>query len=118
MEFKVIVPVSEIGVDIEAFGAQVIRKTVFDIHAEMLEAMRGPKSGRTYKRRGGTHRASARGEAPAIDTGFLIGSISETFPSPTLGVLTVGAEYAGILEDVLHRPFVEPAIKDVLEQLQ
>ena len=62
MEFKVIVPVSEIGVDIEAFGAQVIRKTVFDIHAEMLEAMRGPKSGRTYKRRGGTQ------VSPAVTT--------------------------------------------------
>lgn len=34
----------------------------------------GPKTGRVYRRRGVTHRASAPGEAPASDSGQLAGS--------------------------------------------
>lgn len=37
----------------------------------------GPKTGRTYRKRGGRlHRASAAGEFPANDTGGLLGSIN------------------------------------------
>ena len=75
------------------------------------------KTGRLYKRGGVTHRASAPGEAPAVDTGRLVGSINIDF-QPTKyyvdsGVLPVEIDYARHLEygtrKMEPRPFVAPA---------
>jgi hypothetical protein len=86
--------------------AKVVAETAFDIERDIKEQMAEPKHGRTYRRgvigkrpskgtralglrerttkRGGRiaiagftfHRASAPGEAPAIDQGQLVGSIN------------------------------------------
>lgn len=57
----------------------VISGWLADVGAQSLSifraGMRGPHSGRIYQRRGGPHRASARGEYPAIDSGALLGSL-------------------------------------------
>lgn len=122
--------------EIEAQISRVIRKTVFDIDASIKRSMAEPKTGRRYARgkakgkRQRFHQASAPGESPAIDTGFLVNSMTPTFPSKTEGILDIGAEYAPHLEygaenagrsrtvTIEPRPFVGPAIRDVLTQLQ
>lgn len=80
-----------------------------------LSIQNPPKSGRTYKRgkRGRMHQASARGEAPATDTGNL--AADSGVENMGLGARKVwfGAEYATILENPsqLDRPFLAPAIE-------
>lgn len=75
---------------------------------------RGSPSGKTYKRKGVTHKASAPGEAPATDTGELVKSINvKNTPS---GVF-VGSniKYAGMLEfgtsNMDARPWLVPALE-------
>lgn len=96
-----------------------VRQIAFGIEAEMKIAMTGPKSGNVYIRRGRSHQASAPGEAPAVDTGFLINSI-QTDARETEATITIGAEYAEGLEfgtdDIAARPFVQPAIDSVLKR--
>jgi HK97 gp10 family phage protein len=86
-------------------------------YAEMVakESMQGPKSGRLYKvsRTGKLHRASAPGQAPAIDTGNLVNSIQhEQVGSEDARVFT-HVEYAPYLEfgtaRMAPRPFMTPA---------
>lgn len=92
----------------------------FAIEAEAKLPMTGPKSGLKYPRRGRIHIASAPGEAPAIDTGFLVNSIQTQVISDTEVHVTVSAEYAEALEfgtdDIAERPFVRPAIDNVLKR--
>jgi hypothetical protein len=84
----------------------------------MKMSMTGPKTGRTYKRRGRSHTASAPGESPAVDTGFLINSIQTTIKSDTQAEIVIAAEYAEALEfgssKVAARPFVRSAIDGVI----
>ncbi len=115
---------SEIRIDLkplkkllEGTAAKVIAKAVFSIQQKMLISFRLPKSGREYKRGTRIHRASAKGEAPAIDTGFLANSIVPDLSNPLVGRLTIGAEYARILEEVLDRPYVRPAIDSTIAEL-
>jgi len=93
-----------------------VRAIAFGIEAEMKILMTGPKGGREYNRRGRIHIASAPGEAPAVDTGFLINSIQTSVKSDTEAQITIGAEYAEALEFMKDRPFVRPAIESVLKQ--
>lgn len=79
--------------------------------------MRGPKTGRIYKKYNPkrTHQASAPGEAPANDLGFLVGSIrAEPTPGEPFKVtLAAKADYAIHLEygtrNMAARPFLKPA---------
>ena len=88
------------------------------IEAESKILQTGPKTGREYRRPGGRiHIASADGEAPAVDTGFLINSIQTMRTSETSAEITIAAEYAEVLEFGKERPFVRPAIDHVLKQL-
>lgn len=93
-----------------------VRAIAFGIEAEMKLEMTGPKSGREYNRRGRIHIASARGESPAVDTGFLVNSIQTSVKSETEAEITISAEYAEILEFEKDRPFVRPAIDSVLKR--
>ena len=99
-----------------------IKEVTRAIKREMQNLMRQPKSGRVYKYRGRSHRASAPGESPAIRSGKLFKSIRESFPNAQTGVIEVDAPYAGFLEQgtkfTARRPFVAPAIKTVREQIQ
>lgn len=81
----------------------------------------GPKSGRIYKRRSVTHQASAPGEFPATDTGFLVRSVVGEVVKDTLeAVLSAGVLYAKWLElgtrFMRPRPFLVPTLEEVSKQ--
>lgn len=73
-------------------------------------------SGKTHRRlnvsnissRRGEHRASRRGQAPAIDSGKLLNSINEKRTGEFSGEVSVNTEYAAILEEKMDRPYVKP----------
>lgn len=74
----------------------------------------GPKTGRIYRRgRANFHRASAPGEAPANDFGFLVGSIKLDVTQELNVKLRAVAPYAVHLEygtkNMAARPFLRPA---------
>ena len=76
--------------------------------------LRDPKTGAVY----GKHQASAAGEAPASDTGFLAGSISyqvDRSSNEVVGTVKVSAPYAAPLEfgtrNIAPRPFLQPALE-------
>ncbi|WP_159728381.1 hypothetical protein [Methylosinus sp. Ce-a6] len=75
--------------------------------------LKGPKTGRVYKRGEITHRASALGEAPANDLGFLVGSIRIDITQKLQVDLRALAPHAIHLEygtvAMAARPFLRPA---------
>lgn len=79
----------------------------------------GEKSGRVYKRRSVTHKASAPGEAPASDTGRLVNSINSYLDkNQKSSFVTAGrgtVRYAALLEFgtrlMAARPFMFPALE-------
>lgn len=84
------------------------------IGADAMASMAEPKSGRLYDVGGvAEHQASAPGEAPAIDTGFL--AQIQTEPDGSAWVTYTTAEQASALEfgsttqKILPRPFFIPA---------
>lgn len=95
------------------------------------QSMQGPKHGRAYrrgamkrKRKNGPvvvgykfHRASAPGEAPAVDSGKLINSIETGMYGDTMATVSASAMYAGMLEENLNRPFFKPAVEKVRDWL-
>jgi HK97 gp10 family phage protein len=99
---------------------RILSNIGFAIEAEAKLLMTGVKTGREYRRRGRIHIASAPGESPAVDTGFLINSIQTDVKSDTETVVTIAAEYAEALEfgteNMAARPFVRPAIDSVLKR--
>lgn len=116
-------------VEIKAKASPIIRRFLFDIERRMKISLTGAKSGKLYARRGKTrrggrrsHRASAPGEAPATDTGFLMSGIRARMQSQTQGVITIAAPYAIWLEEgtrfMLPRPFIRPAIDGAIARVQ
>ena len=92
-------------------AANDIKKTMTD------SILSGNKTGKTYRRGGVTHVASAAGEPPASDTGRLVSSIG-VFPdlsglSIDIGVKRPMVNYALFLEfgtsKMDARPFIAPA---------
>lgn len=78
----------------------------------------GNKSGRVYKRRSVSHRASAPGEAPASDTGRLVNSINSYAVGNGEAISVAGrgtVKYATLLEfgtsKIAPRPFMFPALE-------
>lgn len=115
-------------VEIKNESSKIVRKFLFDIERRMKISLTGPKSGKLYKRRGKTrrggqrsHRASAPGEPPATDTGFLLNGIRARMESLTRGVITIAAPYALWLEEGTRfmepRPYIRPAIDGALERV-
>jgi HK97 gp10 family phage protein len=83
---------------------------------------KGPKTGRTYKRRSVLHRASAPGEAPATDTGALVRSVMMDVLEASLeAVVSVGTLYAKMLEFgtllMGKRPFMSQAVDNKRDEL-
>tara|TARA_B100001939_G_C16934769_1_gene615537 strand:- start:578 stop:1003 length:426 start_codon:yes stop_codon:yes gene_type:complete len=79
---------------------------------------RGIKSGKTYRRGGVVHQASAEGEAPATDTGFLVSNITHQFAKKgkTMASKVLSkANYSKFLEfgtrNMGARPFLQPALE-------
>ena len=91
-------------------GGQLIR-------GEAIRSIQsGAKSGKTYKRYNPTrtHKASAPGEAPASDTGFLVSNIRVKDQKDLVQVRSE-ASYSKFLEygtsKMLARPFLFPAME-------
>jgi hypothetical protein len=100
---------------------RLIREIAFTLDAEIKISGSEPKHGPTYPRPGGrSHTASAPGESPAIDTGFLHNSIQVDIRSNTEAVILIPPEYAEALEfgtaTMAARPFVRPAIDSVTKR--
>jgi HK97 gp10 family phage protein len=81
-----------------------------------------PKTGKWYRIRGTWHRASAPGQAPASDTGKLVGSIRTKYYIRKLqGLVNCSVKYGGWLEfgtvRMAERPFMRPALANRREQI-
>lgn len=105
------------GANAEQALVDIVNGTAQNVRSNAVKAVqRGAKSGTTYQkyqpRR--THRASAPGQAPATDTGRLVGSITASINGKTAEV-SASAEYATFLEfgtqDMEARPFLFPALE-------
>ena len=102
----------------------VIRRAALKVANRMIKLLNsGSRSGRVYPRPGGgTHQASAVGQPPKSDTGFLAAHIKPTATTVKGAVVSstvvVSANYAGWLEEGTDfmgpRPFVAPSF--ALEQ--
>src|SRR5262249_11828046 len=79
-------------------AGELATKTSFEIQGRIRVSMSGPKRGRIYKRGRKTHQASAPGEAPAIDFGGLVNSISVASESELQQVVGTNQEQAALLE--------------------
>ncbi len=95
-------------------------RTLLALEGFIKVTLTGRRHGRVYRRRGKVHVASAPGEPPAIDTGFLRGSvhsrgITERSRTRVVGEVGVGAEYGVYLEKgtrrMASRPFAGRTLK-------
>jgi hypothetical protein len=112
---------AEIARQMEIDAARATLQTAIFITNDAKNEMRKPKSGRTY----GRHRASAPGEAPAVDTSNLINSFGAEQIEGGNAVAYNTAETAPHLEYGAHtnghnmaaRPFMTPAAFRAVEVL-
>ena len=85
-------------------------------------SLEGSRSGRIYRIRGKEHQASAPGEAPAVDTGNLKGSIKVGEVTEDHAVLETNADYAAYLEFgtryMAARPFMRPSVENHLDEIE
>lgn len=70
---------------------------------------RGPKTGRLYRRRSVNHRASREGQAPAVDTGALVSSITVAKSGRRRARVYSRLKYAAFLESGTRRMGARPA---------
>lgn len=97
-------------------GAMLVRSTA------QRKILSGPKSGKTYKRRGISHQASAPGEPPASDTGRLVqGIVVQPAPEAFAYDVKSLADYAGFLEygtsRMSARPYLEPSAHEQADNI-
>lgn len=108
--------IPQIARSLEQRAAELVRDTAEGIVAHAKQSMAESKSGREYKRnkKGRQHIASAPGESPAIDTGFLANSLNAEH-NGLISTVGTNAEYAMHLEfgtvKMEPRPFLEPAFE-------
>lgn len=97
--------------EMEHKASRLVRKTAFDIEADIKTSMQGPKSGRMY----GKHQASAPGEAPAIDLGALVNSIGVSMQGRLSATVSESSDHAAPLEfgttRMAPRPHMSPAFE-------
>ena len=103
---------------IQSVSQQILSEEPIEIINDVKAQMNEPKSGRVYKRRSVEHRASAPGQAPAIDTGALVNSLIWNKLGTTGAEVIEGVEgknYAHALEfgrpehNLAPRPHMKPA---------
>lgn len=106
-----------LGADAE----QAIEETIFDLttdtHANAIAAIAGgPKTGRVYTKKNPNrvHQASAAGQAPATDTGRLLGSVQMILGDMS-GQVGTNVAYGPMLElgtsKMAARPWLLPAFE-------
>jgi hypothetical protein len=115
LEFKVKVP--DLSDIVKEFGENAIREITFGMEAEFKARMTEPKSGKIYPRgKDRFHQASAGGEAPAVDSGNLIGSIMPNVEK-LRGELQINW-YGLYLDQEMNRPFIMPSLDAVLKNFR
>ena len=93
-----------------------VEDTIFAIDGEIKRRINsGPASGRTYRRRGITHQASAPGQPPMTDTGTLVRSIYLDI-DPLRATVGSRLAYASYLEYGTRRMAARPVWIPVAEQ--
>lgn len=104
---------------------RILFKAALNTHRiAIFSIQQGPKTGRSYKRGGKTHIASAPGEAPATDSGELVRNI--TIEKDAIMDYTVGSREAAPqgfwmefgTSRVEARPWLTPAARLARKQLQ
>jgi HK97 gp10 family phage protein len=100
----------------------LLGKAATEFEAEMKnEIETGSKSGISYQRGNISHTASAPGQAPATDSGKLVGSIRYKKKSATEHEVSINSEYALALEvgtsRMAARPFITPALQNAKKKL-
>lgn len=112
--------VSQVIARMRARAAKAVRETAAAIETDVKTGMAEPKSGRTYRRKGGkTHQASAPGESPAIGHSALVNSVAAVPVDETTSAVGSSHETAPVLElgggRVAARPFLGPAFERAAE---
>lgn len=103
---------------------KALARAALDVQDQAKQLLSKPGSGRTYTRRSVTHRASAPGDPPAVNTGRLRSSITHRVAVDDQGVFAeVGSNvrYARFLElgtsKMAKRPFLRPALLTVAQRM-
>lgn len=122
MSFRLQSNLSQVVSGLHRQVSRVVEETAIGIETHMKENIQEEKHGRAYSRGGVVHIASAPGEAPATDTGFLVNSISHEMTGETSAVIGAAAEYAPHLEfgtvHIAARPFMGPAFEAAKEDFE
>lgn len=96
-------------------ASALVRSTALVIEGSIKQDMTAQKHGRTYKRGGRPHVASAPGEAPAVDTGSEVNSITTEMDGRFAAEVGTPNEVAPLLEqgtsEIAPRPAWEKAGK-------
>jgi hypothetical protein len=116
--------ISQVKQMIVAEVTAIIREEPYLMSNDVKDAMNKPHSGRIYKRRTVEHRASAPGEAPAIDTGALVNSLEIVHSGPMKSALQSNQPQALALElgrpeaNLLPRPYMTPAAEKSVKRIK
>ena len=114
---------------IRSFDGDISRQLNLIVNAAALEsindvkkAIQGPpKTGRKYQRRTVVHQASAPGQAPATDTGFLVSSIYNEDRGYLSKAIGSRLDYAFYLEfgtrKIAARPSWVPAVERAIPKM-
>jgi len=113
---------NKIGQELEDKVLLALGKVATEFETDMkTEIEYGAKSGITYQRGNNSHTASAPGQAPASDSGKLVGSIRYEKKSKTEHEVSINSEYALALEvgtsRMAARPFIQPALQKAKKKL-
>jgi phage gpG-like protein len=118
-QFKLQSSIPQLTAEMRRRAAQTVTRTAFAVQGHAKASMSGPKSGRVYRRGAKFHRASAPGEAPAIDYGVLVNSIEVSQESDLRAAVGTNVEYGLHLEfgtvNMGPRPWLGPAFEKAKE---
>lgn len=105
--------IPRLTIEMQRQASNVVRTAGRRVEQISKASMSGAKHGRVYRRGKRTHRASAPGEAPAVDTGKLKNSIETKMVTPLRAQVIASAKYAIILETKMKRRFFKPAVEQI-----
>lgn len=102
--------------NVEGGTGKAMLSGAFVLEGFIKQSMQEGHHGRIYRRGGKVHQASAPGETPAIDYGFLVNSIEASLLDSNTAQVTTNSEAAPALEfgtgRMAARPFMRPAIDE------
>ena len=99
---------------------QLVQRATTTVEGTAKESIMSGGTGRTYQKYNPRrqHTASAKGEPPATDTGFLVNNITSSVKqqgTTVVGQIVASAPYAPYLEfgtsTIDPRPFMQPALE-------